>query len=574
MISAASMFENIELTVYVGNLDAGAEIAQLYMNQNFDVIISRGGTAELIKTFSPVPVLDIPLSVYDILRTIKLTTDSPQGCSVIGFPSITTQATLLCDLLHYNMEIITIHHKSEVVPALLRLKEKGCQYVLCDVIAETMARQMGIHPILMISGTESIQNTFEQALRICSYSDSLIQKNMLLEAAMIEQPANNTIILKEDGSIFFSNYNEENIYSVTEYLKDLIQQPLKNHTTKAFHLIDNSLYSLTCKPITTEYARYYLFFVEPNPVPAGSSKYGLRFSTQNDMATMYTNSFFVLSASALFVEDRIKQLNQSRMPIMILGELGTGKNQVAARLYIESALRDNPYITIDCPLINERNWNFLIKHYNSPLFDKNNTIFISNIQALSDIQQQQLLSLLVDTNAHKRNRIIFSCSQTLKPDTEDPSKHFINTLTCSTIVLPTLRDLIEDLPSSATLYLNTLNVEMSKQIIGFAPEAMALLKSYSWPGNLLQLKRVLTDLVLYTSTQHIEADTVQKVLEQEKRQHITVAPSNFDYNRPLNTMIQDIVQIVLDQCGGNQTKAAKQLGIGRTTLWRYLNPER
>ena len=44
-----------------------------------------------------------------------------------------------------------------------------------------------------------------------------------------------------------------------------------------------------------------------------------------------------------------------------------------------------------------------------------------------------------------------------------------------------------------------------------------------------------------------------------------------DYNRPLGEMTREIVKVVLSQCGGNQTLAAKRLGIGRTTLWRYLN---
>lgn len=65
-------------------------------------------------------------------------------------------------------------------------------------------------------------------------------------------------------------------------------------------------------------------------------------------------------------------------------------------------MKKYPYITIDCQIINDKVWNYIISNYNSPLNDQNNTIFISNIQALSQLRQGQLLSLLVDTKAYKK----------------------------------------------------------------------------------------------------------------------------------------------------------------------------
>lgn len=572
MTVLAASYENIELVTYVGNLNAGAELVTQFMDHDFDVIISRGGTASLIKTISTIPVVEIPLSVYDILRTIKLAAASTGSYAVIGYPNITTPAELLCDLLHYDLKITTIHHENEVTPALRELKEQGYQFVLCDVVTEILARTIGINPILIVSGTESIQNAFEQALQICSHSSSLQKRNSLLEAALQKQPAN-TIILNRDGTVLFSTYHSENISIVMDYLKTLINEPQKNTSSKSFHLIDNALYSVAMDCFPLEDSSVYLFCVEPNPIPPGSSKYGLRFTSYADMTDMYSNSFYSLTSSSKMLEEQVLQLAQTNVPVMILGESGTGKNQVAAKLYLESPQKNNPYIIIDCPLINERNWNFLTKHYNSPLCDKNNTIFISNIQALSQIRQQQLLSLIMDINTHKRNRILFSCSQSLDENVTDPSEFFINYLPCTTIFLPPLRELTDDIPSSSSLYLNNMNVDLPKQIVGFEPEALSLLCDYHWPDNFMQLKRVLTDLVLLTSTQYIQADTVQQVLEKEKRQYAPQAYDSFNYNRPLDAMLHDIVRVVVAKCNGNQTKAAKQLGIGRTTLWRYLNSD-
>ena len=62
---------DIDLTVYVGDLQKGAELAQKNFHGNFDVIISRGGTAEMIGSLTDLPVIEITLSVYDVLRAIK-----------------------------------------------------------------------------------------------------------------------------------------------------------------------------------------------------------------------------------------------------------------------------------------------------------------------------------------------------------------------------------------------------------------------------------------------------------------------------------------------------------------------
>ena len=72
MMRLAGQRDDIDLTVYVGDLEAGAEIASRHTFQDYDVILSRGGTAEMISSISPIPVVEIQLSVYDILRAIKL----------------------------------------------------------------------------------------------------------------------------------------------------------------------------------------------------------------------------------------------------------------------------------------------------------------------------------------------------------------------------------------------------------------------------------------------------------------------------------------------------------------------
>lgn len=569
MMTAAASWNQVELTVYVGNLEAGAELVRQHIHENYDVIISRGGTARMIQKLAQIPVIEIPISIHDILHAMVLLENSTVPYAVVGYPDFTDAANLLCQMMNYHMNIITIQKTEEIQTVLNQLKAKNCELILCDVITETLARKAGLKPILILSGTESVETAIRQAVEICNSTYAFKQKYTLLDEAL-QTHDTDTIILNSNGDVLYSTYNQANILEVLSYLRQLITDT-REPSPKAFHLIDQKLFSLFIKKATINEVDCFIFCVKQNPVPIGGSKHGLRFSTYTDVSVSYTNSFYALTASAKLIDEKISLINQSSTPVMILGERGSGKNQVASKLYLSSSWNKYPYITIDCQMLNDRMWSFITGHYNSPLNDKNNTIFISNLQALSRQRQEQLLSYLIDTYTFSRNRLIFSCSQTLDLDTPDPSRNYIDYLTCATIYLPPLRELTEDIQLSSKLYLNALNIEMSKQILGFTPKAMELLCSYHWPDNFMQLKRVLAELVMLTSDSYIQEETVSQVLEKERRQYVPTTSAAFNYNRPLDEMIHDIAKIVLAQSGGNQTTAAKRLGIGRTTLWRYLN---
>lgn len=115
---------DMDLDVFVGDLNKGVDIVRRNFHSNYDVIISRGGTAELIGQITRIPVIEVSLSVYDILRAIKLAENYADRYAIIGFPGITRSAHLLCDLLQYKIDIFTVHSKDQVQETLKDLKKK------------------------------------------------------------------------------------------------------------------------------------------------------------------------------------------------------------------------------------------------------------------------------------------------------------------------------------------------------------------------------------------------------------------------------------------------------------------
>lgn len=571
MEELAEKFSQLDIDVYVGDLNEGVNIVLQNASNNYDVIISRGGTAQMIGEITSIPVIEITLSVYDILRAIKLAENYSNKYAIVGFPSITKSAHILCDLLQYKIEIVTINNSSDVEKTLCSLKENGCKMVLCDMVTNTAAKRLGLNSILFLSGNESIESAFIQAIKLCTNYAGIKEENSLLEN-IIQGYSSHIVVFDDAKKLYFTTLDKD-IDEIVKTLRNEISKVLHQNPIKTFHSFHNKLYSVQSRIALKGSSSYVVFYISDIGVPMISSKYGIRFSDKKELEQELYNNFYSLSVPE--IKKQIDQISMVSFPVMLLGEAGTEKDQVAQTLYIQSEFQCNPFVAIDCLMINDKNWNFITNHYNSPLMDNNNTIYFKNIDSLPPSKEKQLSSLITDMKLCRRNRVIFSCTSTHNNCIPKAASDFINRFSCLTITLPALRDLIDELPTFSSLYLGSLNVDLPHQIIGFEPDALKLLQSYSWPENFIQFKRVINNLAVITSTSYISTKDVDDYLK--KIPLVSDNPDSkdstetwLDLNRPLEEITFDVIQRVFRDNNGNQTATARQLGISRSTLWRYL----
>lgn len=114
--------------------------------------------------------------------------------------------------------------------------------------------------------------------------------------------------------------------------------------------------------------------------------------------------------------------------------------------------------------------------------------------------------------------------------------------------------------------------------MGFEPRAIDQLRNFSWPNNFTQFKKVLLELATITTSSYVRGSDVAEVLAQERafqrsKQTRSSSGTAAQHGRTLEEITLEAVRQAVDACGGNQTVAAKQLGISRSTLWRYLSRE-
>ena len=129
---------------------------------------------------------------------------------------------------------------------------------------------------------------------------------------------------------------------------------------------------------------------------------------------------------------------------------------------------------------------------------------------------------------------------------------------------------INDLSSITALYIHRMNITIGKQIIGFEAEAMDLMNSFPWPGNLDQLHHVIKELVVITQTPYITYADTKAILDAEPAISCNDPQTTLNLSATLDEMNYQIIQWVLAEEHGNKEKTAKRLGISRSTLWRML----
>ena len=571
MERAAETYPDIHLDVFTGDLEEGVAIVKDHLSNSYDCIISRGGTARMIRKVTDIPVIEIRLSVYDVLRTIKLAESYADRYAIVGFSSITEPAHILCDLLRWQIDIITIQDTQQIHATLLNLQQSGYRRVIGDMVTHTVAQEMGMNAFLITSGAESLHTAFEQALSISAGFRRMRLENLFLSRIMSEE-SETIVVLNEDGELDYAQPVAPQPEMLALLQKKRTEIPA--HTALRFyHNQHGRLYRVMAQILRIGTAQYYLFHYGTSQIPLRSGKSGLRSFSKSECEHLFHNSFYNLSGALGELENRIGSLAATRQPLMILGEAGTGKEQIARLLYLRSGLSSKPFILVDCALAGEKTWDYLLNHYSSPLNDSGNTVYFQNFEAISQQQGQQLLALILSTDLSNRERLIFSCTCSGIRTMPKTAGRLMQLLGCLPLVLPTLRSREDEIPSLASLYLGSLNLELGKQITGFESRAIDQLRRFSWPDNYTQFKRVIQELAAVTNGYYIRSATVAEVLSREQ--------SAFTHDgRPLpadpqaqtlNQIIRSAIEQALADNGGNQTAAAKQLGIGRSTLWRHLN---
>ncbi len=267
--------------------------------------------------------------------------------------------------------------------------------------------------------------------------------------------------------------------------------------------------------------------------------------------------------------NKVIAYSSAQNPIVIIGEAGTGKSRLADFIYTYSPHRHSSLFLIDCKQLDKRGLHHLFSE-NSPLYEYGITLYFKEINLLKRKYIDELVEFLLQSSFMSRNKVIFSVTCSTDNFDENPlCSLLINKVSAFPLFLLPLRNRVSDIPNLAILYVNQLNEKYHKHIVGFEPEAMNYLQSFSWDENIKQFKRILEEVFVMTKEPFITSRKVVSVLKERKSAAIPI-PAVSETGKTLDEIIQHGVRRALIANQMNQTMAAKELGISRTSLWRLL----
>lgn len=575
MSIVSKQFKEVESDIYTADLEEGQQIAAELFGNSYDAIISRGGTADLIRQVVSIPVIDVSISIYDILGTIRLARNYTENFAIVGYASITETAHLLCDILGYNIKIITLDELTDASMTLDILADENYEMILCDAITNRLALTKSINTILITSGFESVKHAYQEALTIARQLKRVIHEKLVLEESL-KQQKQDFVIFDESFDVHAANVSHDLSSSTAKFLstkKDMTDE------NQYYHTFRNRVYMILVKKIVVDDRIYFSCNLKVSTPPIINNRFGIFYQKRPEVEEIFTTKLLFTQ----FIQDETKRelqrVNNFYSALIIVGETGTAKSSIAYQAFLNQEMHNNQLISIDAKLMNDKMWKFLVNPTNGPLVDEHNTLLFQNVEQLSVRDAEQLITIVKNTKLLQRNNLLFTYN-TNNVSEEKIYNRLLFELNCASIYAPPLKERKHELSVITTLLLNKMNIECNKEVIGFDPNALKEFLAFEWPGNFNQLQAAIKELVINSTTHYISEHQVIQLLRKERLiqnfsdshlgsftlQTKVEKPTLFDYSK-------EIILNVLEQNNGNQTKTAEQLGISRTTLWRYLKED-
>lgn len=280
-----------------GDLQQGVEIAKRNFHGNYDVVISRGGTAKMLRQQLSLPVIEIEVSMYDLLCTLKLA-DQPDPTvgrtAMVSYDNITRNAQMLCQLMNYNIDILTIDSPEEVEPTLQRLQAASYETILCDVVANTTAKRLGLNSFLITSGIESVRQAFQYALQLCGSQERLRDENLFFRQ-LISGQIGQTVVFDDAGGLFLSTL-EESSMELMALLQRELPESRRESERRIVRNLNGMTYSIRSRRITSGRLSLIAFFSSPARRRCLQTRPGIHFSTGRRRKTRFTTASSVLRA--------------------------------------------------------------------------------------------------------------------------------------------------------------------------------------------------------------------------------------------------------------------------------------
>lgn len=584
--------------------------ARSAIEKGANIIVARGIQAQLIKSYTNIPVVEITLTAQEIgllvVESKKIVKKKTPCIAIISLKNMIGNISYFDKLFDVKFNCYFTDDFHQMENAVEKAVMDGADIILGGDVALRIAERYDIPALFLQSTDESIREALKVASKM-AYAIDIEKSNNAQIETMLDTAFNGIIKIDRNHKILIFNRIVEEL--LNKPASEVIGKQLEEEITDFdFDSIENILngerdtFSTSIKIKGTP----LLFLMAPiqydNEITGAIlSCHKIKNSTSAETKTMQDMYLFGFNARQDFSSFKTKQpklrecielgkqYSLSKHPILIRGEEGTEQEIFAQCIHNSSNRKNSPFLMVNCSgMSDNEQFEYLFgartsienKETVSGIFQSCNygTVYISEIDNLSNICQYELYKIICSqelmTGDMKRGkqydvRIIAGTHTDLSILVKKGSfrKDLYYSLNALSLSIPPLRKREEDIERMVKEYLKNFKHSFSTYIT-ITEDAMKVLKEYRWDGNLIQLENFCERLFLTTTKKNIDEAMVRSLLSELYPDVKTVGGEEcvIIYKHP---EAADIITY-LKKYNGNRNAVAEEMNISTTTLWRRM----
>jgi PAS domain S-box-containing protein len=591
-----------QIEVVQGLLEAGLDQATRAIERGADAIVSRGGTASLIARNVEIPVAEIQVTAFDILRALK------EMGSVKGLVGVVFGRRLLfeCEKLGelIGVPIREIHIGDDVFEEKIEsaLKE-GISTFIGDAFSARLLRERG-HKVFPIQSSEdAISRAIADAINLATVRRREQEKAELFRT-IVDASDEGIVAIDRRGMINVFNPAAEQMLQIRstnaigrpvgdiipddQLLNCLSGDKYEREDVKS---INDKVFAIRRIPIrlNKEVVGAISNMQDVTKLQYFEQVVRRKLNAKGLVARFHLDHMIGSSPVMKAVKERLQQYAGTDTTVLITGESGTGKERAAQSIHNLSSCKNGPFVAVNCAALPEHLLESELFGYEEGAFTgakkggkaglfelaHGGTIFLDEIsemplplqaRLLRVLQEKEVMRIGADRLLPVNVRVLASTNQDLMKLVE--AKKFradlYYRLDVFRLHIPPLRERIEDIPELVGSFLER-PASFTSRVTGISPEAIVFLQDQPWRGNVRELKNVIERRRLLSAGPLIEeADVRQELAAAVRSQEDDLSGSNTE------SFEKRLIMRTLAEEKYNHSRTAGRLGISRSTLWRKL----
>lgn len=580
-----------------------------------EVIISRGTLGlKLIESDLSIPVVQIPITGYDLLRTIKEAQKLGQKIGIADTRDVLQGIQTIESVLGFSIEKHCVIVPEEAEAAVEALSKKKIDVLIGKSIFTNKVKNDSIKTVILTSGEESVIQAIHEARSLIEVRRTELKRTKELQA-ILDFIADGVIAVDEKGVITVCNPSVYSILNlpydsvIGKQIDDILvnsqmKKVLSTGKEELNRIQDANGVKVVANRIPIRHEQKVFgavcTFQEVHRLQQQEQEIRKKLLHRGHVTKYSLNNIVGESEMYQKAVEKVKKYSQVDSTVLLTGETGVGKEVFAHLIHSFSKRTEGPFVAVNCAAIPENLLESELFGYvegaftgakkggKTGLFElaHQGTIFLDEIGELAESLQAQLLRVLQEGEVMRLGdervipiniRVIAASNRDFEKMVEDGSfrADLYYRLNILDIPIPSLRERIPDIPLLCDFFIKELEPGIRRNIKGFTAEAMKIMQSYHWPGNIRQLRNIVERAMILSPENLIDSETVLAAGGKDfSKLHVLKQHSNndeLDEETKLQNYEKEYILNVLKQVNGNKTEAAKILGIGRTTLWRKIN---